>query len=135
MAAQKGRGYLIKLNTTGNTFVEIGGMREPTFTMNNEPVDVTTSDDSGVRKLLEGAGVSSLSVKAQGLYVDNAYLDAIRAAAATNIHKNFQLVIPGTPGKTIQGSFMIASFEDSGSYNAAGGYSITLESAGAYTIT
>ena len=110
-------------------------MREPTLTINSEPVDITNADDTGIRKLLENAGVTSVSIKAQGVYVDDAYIASIRAAALANTHKSFQFVVPGTVSKTYQGTFMIASFEEVGSYNNTVTYSLTLESAGAVTIS
>jgi TP901-1 family phage major tail protein len=135
VAAQKGRNVLVKYNSTGSTYATVGGAREPTITINNEPVDVTNADDAGIRKLLEGAGVNSVSIKLQGLYVEDAAAAAIRTDASTNAHRNYQLVIPGTVSKTYQGSFMAASFEEAGSYNGAVTYNLTLESAGAVTIS
>ncbi|MBY5594105.1 phage major tail protein, TP901-1 family [Rhizobium leguminosarum] len=135
MAAQKGRAVLVKYNSTGSTYVTVGGARELTLTINNEPVDITNSDDAGIRKLLEGAGVNSISIKLQGVYVEDAAAAAIRVDASTNAHRNYQFVMPGTVSKTYQGSFMMASYEEAGSYNGAATYNITLESAGAVTIS
>lgn len=134
MVAQKGRDYLVKLNTTGETFVAIGGMREPTITINNEPVDITNADSAGMRALLENAGVTSVSIKAQGVYVDDEYVDTIRQAALANTHENFQFVVPGTNGGTFEGEFMIASCEEAGAYNGNGTYNLTFENAGPVTF-
>lgn len=134
MPAQKGRLAVVKYNTTGTTYVVIGGAREMTLTINNEPVDITNADDAGIRKLLEGAGVNSTSIKLQGVYVEDAAATAIRVAANTNVHKKFQVVIPGTATKTYEGEFMVASFEEGASYNNTVTYNLTLESAGAVTI-
>jgi TP901-1 family phage major tail protein len=135
VAPQKGRAVLIKYNTGTTIFAAIGGAREITLTIANEPVDVTNADSAGVRQLLEGAGVNSVSIKLQGVYVDDAALEALRTDAATNVHRKFQLTIPGTNTVTYEGIFMIASFEEAGSYNGAMTYNITLESASAVTIT
>jgi TP901-1 family phage major tail protein len=133
--AVKARNVLVKYNSTGSTYVTIGGAREVTLTISNEPVDITNSDDSGIRKLLEGAGVNSVSIKLQGVYVEDAAAAAIRTDASTNAHRNYQFVMPGTVSKTYQGSFMVASYEEAGSYNGAATYNITFESAGAVTIS
>lgn len=135
MVAQKGRNLLVKYNTTGSTYVAVAGSREVTLTINNEPVDITNSDDSGIRKLLEGAGVNSVGIKAQGVYVDDAVVNTLRTVALTNMHGNYQLVVPGTVTRTYQGSFMIATFEEAGSYNGSVTYNLTLESAGVVTIS
>ena len=135
MAAQKGRNVLVKFNTTGSTYVAVGGAREMTLTISNEPVDITNSDDGGTRKLLEGAGVNSIGIKLQGVYVEDAAIANIRSDAALNAHRSYQFVMPGTSPKTYQGSFMVASFEEAGTYNGAATYNLTLESAGAVTIS
>jgi len=134
VVAQKGRDLLIKIKS-GNEFLAIGGAREKTITINNEPVDVTNSDSSGVRALLENAGVNSVSVKLQGVYVDDEHLGALRELALSNLHQDFQLVIPGdTSNGTYEGTFMVASLEESGTYNQSMGYNLTLESAGPVTF-
>lgn len=134
MVAQKGRNVLIKyFNGTG--YVTVGGAREATLTIANEPVDITNSDDAGIRKLLEGAGVNSVSMKLQGVYVEDAAAAAIRVDASVNAHRNYQFIMPGTSAKTYQGSFMVASYEEAGSYKDAATYNLTLESAGVVTIS
>lgn len=135
MVAQLGRAYLLKINTTSSTYVTIGGIQEPSMTINNDPVDVTSADDVGIRNLLQGAGVTSVQIKCSGIYVNDTAADLVRSTALTNTHKLFQLVIPGSASKTIAGTFMIASFEDSASFKESGKFSFTLESAGAVTIT
>src|SRR5688572_22763590 len=125
MAAQKGRNVLLKY-WNGSSYVTVGGAREVTITVNNEPVDTTNADDAGVRKLLAGAGVNSVSVKFSGVYVEDAAATALRQDAMNNAHRNYQVVIPGTLPKTYQGEFMVASLEESGSYNSSVMESLTL---------
>jgi TP901-1 family phage major tail protein len=134
MAAQNGRAMLLKYYN-GSAYVAVGGLRQPTITINNEMVDVTNADDAGIRKLLQGAGVNSVAIKAQGVYVEDAASTALRTAAATDTHTNFQLFTPGVAGKTYQGSFKITQYEEAGTYNGAVTYNLTLESAGAVTIS
>lgn len=135
MVAQKGRDYLIKLNTTGSTYVGIGGMQEPSIEISNEPVDITNADSAGVRTLLEGAGVNSMTIKGKGVFVDDAVAAQLRTAAALNQHKNFQFVVPGTAVKTFQGSFMISKMTESSTFKESGAYDFQLESAGPVTIS
>lgn len=134
MVAQKGRLLLVK-RWNGSAYVAVGGSREKTITINNEPVDVTNDDSSGIRTLLEGGGITSHTIKLQGVYVDDASVNALRVDANTNVHNNYQLVVPGTPGRTYQGRFMLATFEESGVHNESVMYSLTLESDGPVTIS
>lgn len=135
MVAQKGRDLLVKLNTTGSTYATIGGARTATLTIGNTQVDITNSDDAGIRKLLQGAGVTSVSLKLQGVYVDDTYIGTLRTDALTNAHRNYQIVMPGsTSAGTFSGSFMLSSLELTGAYNEAMTQSLTLESAGAISF-
>lgn len=138
MAAQKGRDLLLKVEDSpgGGAFTTIAGLRTNTLTINNEAVDITTKDSSGKRELLEGAGVNSLSVSGEGVADDDAALELVRVAANANTHLNFQLVDPATTnGGTYEGEFMIESFEQTGEYNGAVTFTITLQSAAAITFS
>ncbi len=135
MTAQKGRDYLVQLETAPNVFTSIGGMREPTITINNEPVDITDADSDGFRRLLEGAGVTSVSIKAQGVYVDNEYQGTLRDAALANTHLSLRFVIPGSVSDgNYDGDFMVASFEEAGPHNSNGTYNVTFENADLVTF-
>jgi TP901-1 family phage major tail protein len=134
MTAQLGRSVLLKYYN-GSTYVTVGGARDITLTIANTPVDITNADDSGIRKLLQGAGDTSVSIKFGGVYIDDVARSAIRTAALTNAHNLFQVFVPGTVGHTYQGSFMIASYDEASTYNGAVTDSLTLESAGAVTLT
>lgn len=135
MTAQKGRQVLLKLNTTGETFAAIGGAQSVTHTYANTSVDITNSDSAGKRQLLEGAGVSSQSLKLSGVYVDDDYIKAIRDAADNNTHVKMQVVWPGDNGGTAEGMWEITQFELSANYNEAVKDTITLESADVITWT
>lgn len=138
MAAQLGRSVVLKVETTpgGGTYAAAAGGRTLTATVNNEIVDVTNKDSAGVRTLLEGAGVTSYSATIAGVFSDDSSYQLVRAAADGNDHLNYQLVFPGaTNDRTLQGKFAITSLEEAGEYNGEMTYSISLESAGAITIS
>ena len=51
------------------------------MTINSETVDVTDKDGNGWRELLEGAGITSMSLKGSGVVSDNAvFTDNIMVA-------------------------------------------------------
>ncbi len=133
MAAQKGAALLLKINTTGSTYVTVGGLRSTSITLNDEAVDVTNKDSSGARTLLADGGVFSLSVSGSGVFTDAASEETLRAAMNATTFKNFQVVIPDFG--TYQGAFMVASLEYAGEFNGEVTYSVTLESSGAITYT
>jgi len=141
MAAQKGRDFLFKFDTGGASFVAAAGQRNTSFTINNEPVDITTKDDattSGAlhRVLLAQAGQSSMSIAIDGVYLDDANFDDLRNASINNTHLSCQVTVSGAANDGIlAGSFMVASMDMSGAHNAEVPVSMTLESAGEYTYT
>jgi len=98
-----------------------------TLTANNEMVDVTDKATL-FRNLLENAGISSVSVKAQGICNDSASFAFIRNQVMTG--GQFNARIDSGTGEVYSGLFQITSFESSGEFNKAELFAITLESAG-----
>lgn len=138
MAAQLGRALLVQMDNADNdTFVTIAGGRTHTLTINETEVDVTSKDDAGIRQLLSGNILRTVSISGSGVFTDAAGLNIFRDAALAGTHKEFKVVIPGTSaaGGAYQGFFRITSFEESGEHVGEVQYSFTLASAGAVTWT
>ena len=133
MAAQKGASLLLKINTTGSTYVTVGGLRSTSITLNDEAVDVTNKDSSGNRTLLADGGIHSISVSGSGVFTDAASETTLKDAMNASTFKNFQVIIPDFG--TYQGAFMVATLEYAGEHNGEVTYSVTLESSGAITFT
>jgi len=134
MAAQKGAALLVKLGNGASpeVFTTVAGLRSTSITMNDEPVDVTTKDSSGVRALLAQGGVQSYTISGSGVFLDAAGDDTLRQKYGAATFANFQLIVPDFG--TFTGPFMVASLEYAGEYNGEVTYSLTLESAGAVTF-
>ena len=133
MAAQKGAALLLKINTTGSTFVTVGGLRSTSITLNDEAVDVTNKDSSGNRTLLADGGVHSVSVSGSGVFTDAASETTLKDAMSAAAFENFQVIVPDFG--TYAGAFMVDSLEYAGEFNGEVTYSVTLESSGAITFT
>lgn len=135
MAAQKGSSLLLKIGDAASpeVFTTVGGLRSTTITLNDEAVDVTNKDSSGVRTLLANAGVQSISVSGSGVFTDAASENTIKTAFGAAAFKNYQIIVPALG--TWQGAFMISSLEYAGEYNGEVTYSISLESSGTITYT
>ncbi len=119
----------------GSPLVAIAALRTKTMTMANEPVDVTSDDDAGFRKLLADPGNKTLDISVEGVAKDVASFSALLtlATSGTDILDSFSLLFPGIG--TIAGEFVVSSFEVGAPYNEAATFSCTLQSAGAYTFT
>lgn len=136
MAKFKGRELRIKVrvSTGPDVFTVIGGIRTESMTINSETVDVTDKDGNGWRELLEGAGITSMSLKGSGVVSDDTvFTDHIMAAVMANTH--VVLKIESGLGDVWQGTFAVPSAERAGEYNKEETFSITLESAGTITYT
>jgi TP901-1 family phage major tail protein len=140
MAAQKGLGLLLKIDTASSgsaNYVTVGGLRSTSITLNEESVDVTNKDSAGQRTLLAGGGVQSVSISGSGVFTDSTTEVLMRTTFAAQsggsaVFKSFQIIVPDLG--TFSGSFQITSLEYAGEYNGEATYSVSLESAGAITF-
>lgn len=129
MAAQKGASLLLKVGSgSPESFTTIGGLRSTSITLNDEAVDVTNKDSSGVRELLADGGIHSISISGSGVFTDAASETTLRGLMNASTFSNFQVIIPDFG--TYTGAFMVASLEYAGEYNGEVTYSVTLESSG-----
>jgi len=137
MAKSKGKLLLIQaqgVNPAAPTaYTTISALRSTSFTINEETVDVTDKDGDGWRKLLEGAGISSMSVSGSGI-ADNGDTQAFMLDAILN-KTHVGLKIIREAGDAFTGTFQLASMAFSGEYNAEETFDLTLESAGTVTYT
>jgi len=139
MVAQLGRSLILKRGNASSpeVFTIVGGLRDTSITINEQEVDVTSKDDAGVRQLLAGNILKSLSVSGSGVFKDDAIIELVRDDALAGTHSNYQLVIPGTAtaGGIYEGAFRITSMEEAGSHDGEVNYSLSLESDGTITFT
>ena len=139
MAAQKGSALLLKIGAdataaaSADTYTTVGGLRSTGITMNDEAVDVTTKDSSGIRELLANGGVQTCSISGSGVFTDAASETTLKNAFGGANFANFEVIIPNFG--TYKGKFMVASLEYTGEYNGEATYSVSLENSGAFAFT
>jgi TP901-1 family phage major tail protein len=133
MAAQKGGELLMKIGSGSPvTYATIGGLRSTSITLNDESVDITNKDNSGVRTLLANAGVQSMTVSGSGVFTDSTEEGLLRTAFRKATFDQYQFVIPDFGSYT--GTFQVSSLEYAGEYNGEVTYSATFESSGTITF-
>lgn len=140
MAAQKGSALLLKATLSGSEST-VAGLRSTSMSINGEMVDITTKDSDPLvsggatkaRALLEGGGVTSMSMTASGVFTDSALENDIRIRAQKGSIDTYKLLFGD--GDHIVGSFQITSYERAGEFNGEETYSLTLESSGQITHT
>lgn len=125
MSAVVGRKVFVRNGASPLSNVAAG--RTKSITINAEPIDITSDDDSGVRTLLEDdAGQTSVDMSFEGITKND---DFIQALIAGNFVDNYQIEITGIG--TIAGRFFLASVAINAAYNEATTFSAEFQSTGA----
>lgn len=133
MAVSKGLDFLLKIGAVSGSPATVAGLQATSFAINNEAVEITNKDSARMRTLLEGAGTKSLTISASGVFDDGAAHDSLRANALAGELDTYSLFFDNND--TLEGAFLVTSYERSGDHNTAENFSITLESSGAYVYT
>jgi len=129
-----GKNILLKVNTTGSTYVTLGGLRSKGLTMNADGIDITNHGSNEWREFLDGAGIKNMSVSGSGVFQNDATLTTVRTNFLAQTLTNFQVVDDAASGITYQGAYKITSLEVTGEYNGEAVWSISLESSGEISI-
>ncbi len=135
MAAQHGKDFLLKIEDSGTpgTYLDVGGFRSNSFSMNNETIDITSKSSNNMRELLSGGGVQSFSTSGSGVFMDDTTFTNVEGLARSKALHKWQIVVPDFG--TYEAEFQVTSLEFSGEHNGEVTYSISLESSGAVTFT
>lgn len=131
MSASPGRSLLLRVNTSGSTYVTAGGLRAKQVKRSTSKVDVTSADSSGRwQELLPGAAPQALSFSAsEFVWLNDTAYQAFRAAFDGGLILLCQIVYPGAG--YYQGNFVITQLDDSAPHDREISSSLTIESAGA----
>lgn len=128
MAASAGRQITLNWGNTSPP-TEIGGLREKGVEMNGEPIDITSDDDDGWRKLLSIPAQNEVTISISGVTKDNTLKNAWFTGARTE-----DVVITLADGSTLTGEFMLTSYTETGTYNEATVFEGELQSSGVITF-
>lgn len=130
MAEKIGRKLVIKKGGTA-----IAAVRTKGVSWSGEPIDVTSDDAAGFRKLLSDAqGQEQIDLSVEGVMTDNILRDIALAPATTKYLTDITLVWSDTL-ESISGDFMLASYEESAPYNEAITFTASLQSSGQWVYT
>lgn len=113
MAGFKSRFCIVKLNGT-----TIAGVRTKSISIAGSPIDITSDDDDGVRKLLEVPGQVDVNISVAGLVVSPTVLRNL-ALNRSNRLVDMQFSFGGSPDNVFQGKFYVASYSENGEYKDA----------------
>ena len=128
MAGNVGRADSIRKNN-----VVIAGVREKSLSWSGEPIDVTSDEDGGIRKLIEDYGQEQLSISLSGVFKDDTTFRDIAlnpgtTGLLTDITYNF------ADGSSITGDVLLVGYEEGAPYQDATTFSVTLEYSDTWTL-
>lgn len=117
----KGRDMVLRLNG-----VAVAGIRTKSFVINGEPIDITSDDDLGWRKLLDAPGEIQVNISFAGVTKS----DALLQIALNKIDRinPFQIVRPD--GGVLSGDFFLSNYQESAEYQGASMIEGELQSSG-----
>lgn len=134
MSKFKGRDFLLQIETdTPGTYATIAHLKTNNLTINNAQVDVTDKTGAPWRELLEGAGITSMSMKGNGITSDDATFGQLLGIAMANTLHKYK--ITSGAGHSFTGTFQLTSFDESGDYAKEDAFTFSLESSGTVTYT
>lgn len=114
--------------TWGGTAIQ--GVREKSAALNGEPIDITSDDDEGWRKLLTDPAQQQVDISVSGVTKTDALK---RDWFDGNTQKTAVFTYPD--GGVITGTFMLINYTDTGPYNDAVTFEAQLQSSGEVTYT
>lgn len=129
MAGIKGRTMEV---WRGAVLAQVAQVRSKTFSINGEPIDETSDDDDGVRKLMADAAEVTAEISVSGVLAAGHAL----AAEAENVNGraiNTEFRVGAV--EKWAGSFFMTAFTITGEYKGAVTFEATFASAGAVTYT
>lgn len=136
MKAHAGKDLLLKLADAQapEIFSTVAGLRTRSLSLNAQSIDITHSQSiGGWRELLEGGGVRQASIAGNGVFLDGAAAETVRAAFFAGAVRTWQIILPGF-GR-IEGVFQLTNLDYAGDYDGEITMALALESAGPLTFT
>ncbi len=135
MSAKKGSLVLIKIGDGGSpeVFESIGGLRTSRMQINNQALESTNLESGHWKQLLAGAGIKSLTLSGNGIFVDSTAEETLRISAFSSSVKNYRFYFAN--GDYLAGAFYISAYERSGVHDDVEIYAVTMSSAGTIQFT
>jgi len=127
-AGALGRTLLLKKGA-----VIIASLKSKSFTINNEPVDVTTDDDGGYRCNLPTSGQASIDISFDGVETDGILRGLQLTGGLAQQYADFTLTWDS--GDVLACAFNFTSYEESGTTTEGITFSGSLQSSGTWTYT
>lgn len=126
------RGRLIQVERPTGTIV--AGVRTKSISINGEPIDITSDDDLGWRKLLDQPGELTIEISVSGVIKAESLIQ--EGISITDRVQAMSFEWPGASSVgSLVGDFFLSAFSLTGEYQGAAVFEATFVSSGAITFT
>lgn len=129
-----GRDFVVSKGGTA-----LAGVNTKSFDWAGEPIDMTTDDDNGRRKLDSATGQEQIDMSVEGKLVGDTLRALVLGSSSkllTDITLEFPILTEGnTTNATLSGDFFISGYSESGSHNDAITFSASFQSSGDWVYT
>jgi len=132
---KKGNVFLLKEGNGASpeVFTTVAALRATSYSINGATVDVSDKDGATWRELLDGGGLKTLMISADGTFEDSESTQSnLRSRAMDGSLNNYQL---DDGEDVLECAFQVASFDADGPLNEGQTFSVTLESSGTPSVT
>ena len=131
ITARSGRDFLLKVSdgTSPTTFNTVGGLRNVSLTLNNNPVDVTNVSSGGFREYMADGGVQSASLSGDGIF-DSATVGAALLWQAARSRTLVGAEGVSGHGDRFVGAWAVTSYRRGGTFDGAETFTVAMESHG-----
>lgn len=129
MVASAGRNLTVKWGSDSPQLT-LTGVREKSVELNGEAIDITSDDDAGWRSLLTVAAENQVNISVQGITKDDTLRTDWFAGTRTQ-----PMTVEFADGDEMSGTFYLASYTETGTYNEATVFEATFQSSGAVVFT
>lgn len=133
MPGIKGRSVLIRRGG-----VQVAGVRTKSITIGGTPIDITSDDDSGIRRLMDEPGELTVDISVSGIVINQTLRN--ESLQTTDRVANTEFIFGGFEGSPANshgfiGQFFMDNYSESGDYKEAVTFEATFKSAGPVTYT
>ena len=132
ITSASGRNFQIQVaspSISPSTYVSIGGLRDTSMTINNNPVDITNVLSNGFSEWDPDGGIQNLTISTSGI-MDSRTTGAQILYKAARDRVLIECKIVSGHGDTLYTTCVINSFERTGNYQDAEQFSCSLTSHG-----
>lgn len=109
-------------------FLTVGGLRNTSLVINNNPADITNAASNGFREFLPNGGIQEFSLTADGVF-DSKTTGAKLLETAAIQRQYIEGRILSGHGDSFVGSFVVASVTRTGNFQEAETFNVSLQGA------